>query len=176
MAEIRPLKALHYSLDSGSSLGDVVAPPYDVIDAETRKGLLERSPFNVVEIDLPESPGGGDRYAHAAETLEAWTLEGVLAADREPALWALEQDYEGMWFTAHLLLPCMARTLSPSERHPNVTHRAERQRMMKKAARWCSGPKEKSVCFQRHRVKTACCRRRWHVGDKIKLPPCDRYL
>jgi len=95
MAEILPLKALHYSLDSVSSLSDVVAPPYDVIDAEMRKALLERSPFNVVEIDLPESPGGGDPYQHAAETLEAWTLEGVLAADREPALWALEQDYEG---------------------------------------------------------------------------------
>ena len=95
MAEIHPLKALHYSLDSVSALGDVVAPPYDVIDAAMRKELLEGSPFNVVEIDLPESPGGGDPYQHAAETLEAWTLEGILAADRENALWALEQEYEG---------------------------------------------------------------------------------
>jgi uncharacterized protein (DUF1015 family) len=95
MAEVRPLRALHYSLGSVSSLGDVVAPPYDVIDATMRKALLERSPFNVVEVDLPEAPGGRDPYEHAAETLEAWTLEGVLAADREEALWALEQEYEG---------------------------------------------------------------------------------
>jgi uncharacterized protein (DUF1015 family) len=54
---------------------------------------LSRSPFNVVEIDLPEAPEGQDPYAHAAETLEAWTLDGVLAADREPAIWALTQDY-----------------------------------------------------------------------------------
>jgi uncharacterized protein (DUF1015 family) len=93
MAEVRPLRALHYNLGAVGSLEAVVAPPYDVIDAEMRRELLARSPFNVVEIDLPEAPGGGDRYEHAAETLEAWTLEGVLAADREPAIWALTQEY-----------------------------------------------------------------------------------
>jgi uncharacterized protein (DUF1015 family) len=95
MAEIRPLRALHYSLESVSALGDVVAPPYDVIDAPMRAALLERSSFNVVELDLPEAPSGRDPYEHAAETLEAWTLQGILAADRDDALWALEQEYEG---------------------------------------------------------------------------------
>jgi uncharacterized protein (DUF1015 family) len=93
MAEVRPLHALHYNLGAVGSLEAVTAPPYDVIDAEMRRELLARSPFNVVEIDLPEAPGGGDRYEHAAETLEAWTLEGVLTADREPAIWALTQEY-----------------------------------------------------------------------------------
>jgi uncharacterized protein (DUF1015 family) len=93
MTEVKPLPALHYNLAAVSSLGDVTAPPYDVIDAEQRAALLARSPFNVVEIDLPEAPGGGDPYEHAAETLEAWTLDGVLAADREPAMWALTQEY-----------------------------------------------------------------------------------
>jgi uncharacterized protein (DUF1015 family) len=95
MAEVRPLEALHYDLNAVSSLADVTAPPYDVIDSRQRAELIARSPFNVVQIDLPEAPGGGDPYDHAAETLEAWTLEGVLAADREPALWALTQEYTG---------------------------------------------------------------------------------
>ena len=95
MAEVRPIRALHYNLGAVPSLDAVTAPPYDVIDAELRRELLARSPFNVVEIDLPEAPGGGDPYEHAAETLEAWTLEGVLAADREPAIWPLTQDYTG---------------------------------------------------------------------------------
>jgi uncharacterized protein (DUF1015 family) len=94
MAEVRSFRALHYNLAAIGGLGDVVAPPYDVIDAQQRAELLARSPFNVVEIDLPEAPEGGDRYEHAAETLEEWTLQGILAADREPALWALTQDYE----------------------------------------------------------------------------------
>ena len=95
MAEVRPLNALHYNLAAVPSLADVVAPPYDVIDAERRAELLARSPFNVVELDLPEAPEGRDPYEHADETLEEWILQGILTADREPALWALTQDYEG---------------------------------------------------------------------------------
>jgi uncharacterized protein (DUF1015 family) len=93
MAEVRPLRALHYNLGAVGSLDAVTAPPYDVIDAELRSELLARSPFNVVEIDLPVAPGGGDPYEHAAETLEAWTLQGILTLDREPAIWALTQEY-----------------------------------------------------------------------------------
>jgi uncharacterized protein (DUF1015 family) len=93
MAEIKPLPALHYNLAAVPSLADVTAPPYDVIDARMRASLLARSPLNVVEIDLPQAPSGGDPYEHAAETLEAWTLDGVVTADREPAIWALTQDY-----------------------------------------------------------------------------------
>ena len=95
MAEVRPLNALHYNLAAIPDLNDVVAPPYDVIDSARREQLLSRSPFNVVEIDLPVAPEGGDPYEHAAETLEEWELQGILTADREPALWALTQEYAG---------------------------------------------------------------------------------
>ncbi len=95
MADVRPLRALRYNLEAVPSLADVVAPPYDVIDAEGRAALVRRSPFNVVELDLPEAPGGGDPYEHAAQTLEEWTLQGILTAEREDTLWALEQEYTG---------------------------------------------------------------------------------
>jgi uncharacterized protein (DUF1015 family) len=95
MPEVLPLRAIHYNLAAVGSLSDVIAPPYDVIDPEQRRRLVARSPFNVVEIDLPEGPGGADPYEHAAETLEEWTLESILGADRESALWALEQEYTG---------------------------------------------------------------------------------
>jgi uncharacterized protein (DUF1015 family) len=95
MAEVKPLLALHYSLGAIPSLADVTAPPYDVIDAGQRAALLARSPLNVVEIDLPRVPGESDPYDHAAETLEAWTLQGVLTGDHEPAIWALTQRFTG---------------------------------------------------------------------------------
>jgi uncharacterized protein (DUF1015 family) len=95
MADVQPLRALHYDLAKVGSLDEVAAPPYDVIDPEQRAGLLRRSPHNVVEIDLPQAPDGGDPYAHAARTLAAWREEGILVTDAEPALWALEQDYTG---------------------------------------------------------------------------------
>ena len=79
MAEVLPLNAVHYDLDGVGSLENVIAPPYDVIDAEERKALVARSPFNAVELDLPEAPEGGDIYEHADETLEEWLLQGILA-------------------------------------------------------------------------------------------------
>ena len=92
MAEIEPLRALHYNLDKTGGLQDVVAPPYDVIDASQRAGLESRSPYNVVRIDLPQ---GADPYQAAADELSAWRAEGVVVQDTDPALWALEQDYSG---------------------------------------------------------------------------------
>ncbi|MBV9805119.1 MAG: DUF1015 domain-containing protein [Solirubrobacterales bacterium] len=92
MAEVEPLRALHYDLDRTGGLQDVVAPPYDVIAPEQRAELEARSPYNVVRIDLPV---GADPYATAAQQLEGWRTAGVIVRDEQPALWALEQDYVG---------------------------------------------------------------------------------
>ena len=92
MADVQPFRALHYARDRVGGLQPVVAPPYDVIDASQRAALLDRSPYNVVEIDLPQ---GDDPYAHAAEVFARWRDEGILVQDDEPAVWALEQDYTG---------------------------------------------------------------------------------
>jgi uncharacterized protein (DUF1015 family) len=94
MAEIQPLRALRYDPRVVGSLEAVAAPPYDVIDDTQRAELARRSPFNVVEIDLPRA-NGGDPYLHAQTTLEAWQQQGVLVREREPSLWALTQDYTG---------------------------------------------------------------------------------
>ena len=93
MADVEPLLALHYDLARVGGLQPVAAPPYDVIDAEQRAALVSRSPYNVVEIDLPRD--GGDPYAHAADVLATWTADGIVVRDGEPALWALAQDYTG---------------------------------------------------------------------------------
>jgi uncharacterized protein (DUF1015 family) len=65
-----------------------VAPPYDVIDHDERRAYLERSPFNVVHLTLPDSP------EDAAAALTAWRDQGVLR-EEEPALWWIAQDYVG---------------------------------------------------------------------------------
>ncbi len=93
MAEIQPLRTLRYEPSAVGSLGDVIAPPYDVIDEALRAELLAKSRFNVVEVDLPEAPNGGDPYRHAGEVFEAWRAQGVLVRDQEPIFWALEQRY-----------------------------------------------------------------------------------
>jgi uncharacterized protein (DUF1015 family) len=92
MADVEPLRALHYDLERTGGLQDVVAPPYDVIGPEQRAELEASSPYNVVRIDLPV---GDDPYAAAARQLEAWRTEGVVVRDEQPAVWILEQDYTG---------------------------------------------------------------------------------
>ena len=89
MAEVLPLRALHYD---ASVVPDVVSPPYDVIDPAQREQLKSRSEHNVVEIDLPV---GDDPYGHAAAVFARWREEGVLTRDDAPAFWVLTQDYTG---------------------------------------------------------------------------------
>jgi uncharacterized protein (DUF1015 family) len=82
---VRPFQALRYAV---SPLDDVVAPPYDVISESERRGYLERSPYNVVHLTLPDSPEA------AAEALAAWRRDGVLV-EAEPGYWWVAQDYTG---------------------------------------------------------------------------------
>jgi uncharacterized protein (DUF1015 family) len=93
MADIQPLRALHYDQSMVGDLADVTSPPYDVIDAKQRDALLERSPFNVVAVDLPQ--GDPDPYAVAGQLFEAWQMQGVVVRDPEPSLWAHTQTYTG---------------------------------------------------------------------------------
>ena len=92
MAKVEPLRAQHYDLEKTGGLQDVVAPPYDVIDARQRAELEQRSSYNVVRIDLPVGEGP---YEHAARELATWREQGVVVQDERPALWVLEQDYTG---------------------------------------------------------------------------------
>jgi uncharacterized protein (DUF1015 family) len=87
MADVQPLKTLRYDPASAGPLGDLIAPPYDVIDERMRAQLAGRSPYNVVAIDLPDS------YEEAARLLDEWREKGVLVQEDEPAMWVLRQDY-----------------------------------------------------------------------------------
>ena len=87
MAYLQPQLTLRYEPSVAGPLDDVIAPPYDVIDEELRARLAERSPYNVVHVDLPPS------YPEAATTLDDWRAQGALAQEDEPAVWVLRQDY-----------------------------------------------------------------------------------
>src|SRR3954464_6417932 len=110
MADVKPLRALHYDPAVVGALDAVVAPPYDVIDPEQRVQLADRSPYNVVRIDLPEpDEPSGDPYAAAAGLLERWQADGAVVRDQEPAIWALVQDFTGPDGTAHTRRGLFAR-------------------------------------------------------------------
>src|SRR3954447_26249632 len=92
MADVQPLRALHYDQEVAGPLQALVAPPYDVIDPQQRERLAGQSPHNVVRVDLPQ---GDDPYGAAAEDFAAWQEQGAIVRDDEPSLWALAQDYTG---------------------------------------------------------------------------------
>jgi uncharacterized protein (DUF1015 family) len=136
MADVKPLKAVHYDLGKVGGLAAVASPPYDVIDAAERARLLERSPYNAVAVDLPvpfdpadpASRPVGDPYEDAARTIDSWRAEGVLVADTDDTVWALSQDYTAPDGTTHTRHGVLARvrvedyetgTVRPHERtHP----------------------------------------------------------
>jgi uncharacterized protein (DUF1015 family) len=105
MAEIRAFRAHRYDLGRVGTLGDVVAPPYDVIDAALQQRLYDRSPYNVIRLILnKESPADTDadnRYARAAGSLRDWLQEGILKQDSARSLYVYHQDFEveGQRFT-----------------------------------------------------------------------------
>jgi uncharacterized protein (DUF1015 family) len=90
---LAPFRALRYDPDT-VELASVLAPPYDVIDTQTRRELAARSPHNVVRLTLPDGDTD-DRYRVAAQTLAQWRSAGVLRPDREAALYVYEQQADG---------------------------------------------------------------------------------
>jgi uncharacterized protein (DUF1015 family) len=97
MAEIAPFRGIRYAASRGRALGQLIAPPYDLVSQEQRDELLRRSPENVIHITLGEErPGDGpgqNRYTRAEEYFRRWLAEGVLRRDPTPALYPLEQSF-----------------------------------------------------------------------------------
>jgi uncharacterized protein (DUF1015 family) len=92
VAEVRPFPGIRYQLPP-RDLGRVLAPPYDVISPALQADLYERDPRNVVRLVLNRTPGEAG-YAEAGATFRRWMEEGILAADRRPGYYLLEQAFE----------------------------------------------------------------------------------
>jgi uncharacterized protein (DUF1015 family) len=105
MAEIRAFRGFRYELGRVGALSDVIAPPYDVIDAGLQQALYDKSPYNVVRLILnKETPGDSEhnnRYTRAAGHLRDWQNDGVLKQDTARGLYVYHQDFEveGQRFT-----------------------------------------------------------------------------
>ena len=92
MAELRAFRGVRYTPAAGP-IGTLTSPPYDAIEEANRQRLASRSPRNVVHLILPQ--GAEDRYRLAAERFERWIREGMLAQERDPALYLYRQTFKG---------------------------------------------------------------------------------
>jgi uncharacterized protein (DUF1015 family) len=98
MADIRAFRAYRYDPGRVGALGDVVAPPYDVIDESLQQALYDKSPYNVIRLILnKESPADTEqdnRYTRSAAALRDWLREDVLRQDSARGLYVYHQDFE----------------------------------------------------------------------------------
>jgi uncharacterized protein (DUF1015 family) len=88
MPRFEPFRGLRYR-PATSLIGQVIAPPYDVIDSAERVHLASRHPANAVLVELPEPDlqGGRDRYMVATDLFSRWQADGIVRADPEPSLY-----------------------------------------------------------------------------------------
>jgi uncharacterized protein (DUF1015 family) len=92
MPEILPFRGILYDTEKVPA-SDVLAPPYDVIDADGRAALAAKHDRNCVGLILPEGEGEA-KYAAAAETLNAWLTDGTLLRDDRPAVYRYHQVFD----------------------------------------------------------------------------------
>src|SRR6516162_6714000 len=108
MAEIRAFRAFRYDLGRVGALADVVAPPYDVIDAALQQKLYDQSPYNVIRLILdkekPTDSATDNRYTRAAACLRDWQREGILQQDSARSLYDYHQEFqaEAQRYTPHV--------------------------------------------------------------------------
>ncbi len=129
MPDLAPFRALRFDRLAGQP-GDLLAPPYDVIDAEEAEALRERSPFNCVRLVLPEGEAP-ERYRLAARRLADWETDRVLERDSSPSVYVYRQTYDDdgtrvdrrALFAALRLAPLDAGEVLPHER----THRGPKE-------------------------------------------------
>ncbi|MGY5034515.1 DUF1015 family protein [Streptomyces sp. 900116325] len=87
-----PFRGLRYVPERVGSLAAVTSPPYDVVVRPDGLHHLESAdPYNIVRLILPQADTAAARNEQAAETLNRWLDEGILAPETEPALYVYEQ-------------------------------------------------------------------------------------
>ena len=98
MADIRGFRGFRYDLGRVGSLSDVIAPPYDVIDAGLQNTLYHLSPYNAIRLELTrEDPGDAEtenKYTRTARTLKEWMASNTIRQDTARSLYLYEQEFE----------------------------------------------------------------------------------
>ncbi len=97
MAEVIPFQGILYNPEKIRDFSAVVAPPYDVIDADLQNELCERHPHNIVRLILGETgENEGDSetfYQAAANRFSAWLADDILIPDPEPAIYFTSVEF-----------------------------------------------------------------------------------
>jgi uncharacterized protein (DUF1015 family) len=91
MAEVQPFRGVLYNPERIPDMGDVVAPPYDVISPKQQEAFYNQHANNVVRLILgkaqPGDSGPADIHARAADYFGQWMASKILSQDEGPAFY-----------------------------------------------------------------------------------------
>ncbi len=97
MSQILPFQGTLYDTAVAGNIDNLVAPPYDIIDAAGQQALHDRHPQNIIRLELGlDRPGDGpadNRYTRAGVALREWLKSGVLKRDSKPAIYYHTIEY-----------------------------------------------------------------------------------
>src|SRR5215208_1211718 len=97
MPQIRPFRGLRFDPARVGQIGGVLCPPYDVINPSEQQRLLDRSPYNIVRVELGRDATGDDgstnRYTRAAEDITSWERSGALLRDPKPSYYLVAHTF-----------------------------------------------------------------------------------
>jgi uncharacterized protein (DUF1015 family) len=91
--QISPFTGLLFDRSRVGPLDRVTTPPYDTISAEEHNRYLDRSPHNIVRLDLGEGGEADDKYRRASMLLRAWREEGILVPTPGPLYYLYEMRF-----------------------------------------------------------------------------------
>jgi len=93
MVVVKGFRGIRYNPDNIEDFGDVLAPPYDVINAQQQDDLYKKDPHNVIRLILAKGDDDS-KYEEAAKTFRSWIQSGILTNDDEPSIYPYYQEFE----------------------------------------------------------------------------------
>jgi uncharacterized protein (DUF1015 family) len=124
--EIKAFKAYRFNEAVVGNVGNCIAPPYDVIDAELLERLYKKSKYNIAQITkskaTPSDTPENNQYTRAAKLLNEWFKAGALKQDDKDSVYGYVQDFEiagikaqRMSFVALSMLEELGKNIKPHE-------------------------------------------------------------
>jgi len=96
LATVKPFQPFRYSAKAGDP-ANLLTQPYDKISPQMHARYLDLSPYNLVRVILGEKRefdnDADNVYTRAAQYLDDWIKEGVLAQDAAPGFYAYSQEF-----------------------------------------------------------------------------------
>src|SRR6202046_3659764 len=96
MAEVHPFRALRYDTNR-VKLADVLTQPYDKITPLMQERYYATSPDNLIAIEkgksFPDDTSENNVYTRAAQKINEWMAQRILAQDQAPCMYVYSQEY-----------------------------------------------------------------------------------